>query len=150
VAWAATLAWGALIWNLGGSDFSMSRTSGVLLPWLRWWLPGAEPALLETLHFLVRKLAHAAEYGVFAGLSFIALRTSAPQPSRLPAPAALALCLALSLCDEVRQAGTGVREGSAADVALDFAGGVLALGLLWTFARKGSGKRPRASGAANG
>ena len=75
-----------------------------------------------------RKAAHMVEYGVLALLTWRAARQDL---ARLPSSAlALGLVLVIAIGDEARQAGLAVRSGSPRDVALDVAGGCLALALL--------------------
>src|SRR6266581_2485460 len=62
LGWTALIAW----FSTGG--WSADATGSLLLPLLRWLLPEAAPEQLEAMHWLVRKAAHATEYGVLAVL----------------------------------------------------------------------------------
>jgi VanZ family protein len=68
---------------------------------------------LGTWDLVLRKLAHAAEYGVLGALAFRALRS---------APAALLLASAYAVTDEVHQAFVSGRHGSPLDWLVDTAG----------------------------
>src|SRR3989304_759991 len=77
--------------GLGGGAASAEERSRVLLPLLRWLLPGAPPEQLAALHGLLRKAGHVAEYATLALLWFRAFRRGrglAPRASAwLPPPA---------------------------------------------------------------
>src|SRR5207247_6142530 len=62
------LAWTAMIAWFSTAGWSAVETASVLLPLLRWLAPSAGPEQLEAFHWLVRKTAHAAEYGTLAAL----------------------------------------------------------------------------------
>lgn len=123
VAWPfwPPLLWTALIlWASGGAG-SAERTRAQVFPLLSWLLPWAELPTLEAVHWLARKAGHAAAYGVLAALWSRALGGWRR---------ALALAVATGFVDELRQATTLAREGSAADVLLDSAGAALTLALM--------------------
>jgi len=124
----AVAAWVALILGLGSAGFSADTTSRFLRPLLAWLLPGAAPESLHALHFAARKAAHLLEYAVLALLGWRAARQHL---TRLSASAlTVGLVFAVAIVDEARQAGLAARSGSPRDVALDVAGGCLALALL--------------------
>jgi VanZ family protein len=89
-------------------------------------LPDSPQATLDRLYYGIRKGAHVAEYGLLAVLAQSAWRVRLPTvPARFGA--ALAWVVAVAAFDEGRQSFSDRRTGSLEDVALDFAGGVLAL-----------------------
>jgi VanZ family protein len=124
----AVAAWVALILGLGSEGFSAAATSRFLRPLLDWLLPHATPDTLRGMHLVLRKAAHVVEYGVLALLAWRASRRDLPR--RLAAALTLGLLLAVAIGDEARQAGLAARTGSPRDVALDVAGGCLALALM--------------------
>jgi VanZ family protein len=127
LAWALVAAWGAIIWSLGSTPFSADETSRFLGPLLRWLLPSLTPEEHARALFQIRKLAHLAEYGLFALLSFRALLMSL----RRPRVWALAICLGMSgilaSADELHQSSTDARTGTVGDVLLDLVGASVAL-----------------------
>jgi len=136
VAWAAVAGWSAFILSLSGESFSAEQTGGWLAEILRRLAPGLEDEIRAALHFAVRKGAHVVEYGILALLTLHALRAGAEgggeARERIPlraAALALAFVAAVAVADETHQARTPGRSGAPADVALDVAGGGLALGL---------------------
>lgn len=130
VDWGLVASWAAMIWVLGGGDFSASETSRIIGPLLEWLFP--EWSLDERMVWMgaIRKLAHPVEYGVFAVLVLRlrhALRPHAPLVAH--SAVALAAALLLATLDESRQGTLGSRTGSPLDVALDTLGAAIALGL---------------------
>jgi VanZ family protein len=148
---AAPLVWTALIAWFSTDTWSGEQTASVLGPWLRGLLPWAGPDLIASAHWLVRKLAHMAEYGVLAVLWVWALGGGHSRAARIWA---LALSIATAALDELHQSTTDLRGGSPVDVLIDGVGVALGLalarggiasavdaltaGLLWSAAAGGS------------
>jgi VanZ family protein len=121
---APPLGWTILIAWFSTAGWSTSETSGMVVPVLHWFWPGAAPEQLEALHWLARKAAHAVLYGVLGALWYAALATDRLS-SRWRGP--LALSVLTAAIDEMHQATTLTRTGSAADVVLDAAAAGVAL-----------------------
>jgi len=121
----APLAWTGVIAWMSGSQWSAAGTS-FLVPVLHALLPWASPDQLQAGHWLIRKLAHLTEYAILAGLwrwAMAARVSAAWRP-------ALALAAITAVLDELHQATTTTRTGSAQDVLLDCTGAAAALALL--------------------
>ncbi|MCI0355618.1 MAG: VanZ family protein [Acidobacteria bacterium] len=102
-------------------------------------------AKLRLLHGVARKAGHVVSYFFLAWLSYRSARSTL-QASRVwsgrAALHALGFSLATAVLDELRQLFTETRSGSPQDVALDMAGALLALAVLWmTSQSKGEGSR---------
>ena len=119
----------ALIWTASGEGFSASSTSRFLGPLLRWLFGEVDPATVKSLHHALRKAAHVVEYGLLALLCYRALRMTIRTTLVRHALVALILVAAVAASDEARQSRLAARTGSAADVALDLAGGLAGLAL---------------------
>jgi VanZ family protein len=128
-AWLLVLLWTAVLWWLGSEGGSLNSTSRFIGPLLRWLLPEAPQSALDQIHFLLRKGAHVGGYGVLTLLTLRALLASTRAAAPRLAVLALAWVLAVAACDEIHQASSPARTGSAWDVALDLSGGILALAL---------------------
>lgn len=139
---------GAAILGLGGDSFAADETSRFLGPALRWIFSDWTPEQHASGLFLVRKLAHLTEYGLFGALAFRALTLSfSAAPIRLAA-LGLMMVLGLAAFDEGRQSRLDSRTGSGLDILIDLAGGAAALaGLLALQRRLG---RPLFSHPENG
>ena len=115
LAWTAVIAWGSTSW------WGAATTRGHVAPLLARLLPWLSPDAIEVLHWLFRKAGHVTEYSVLALLWAWALggwRRAA------------VLSVLTAFLDELHQAMTLVREGSAADFALDSTSALAALGAL--------------------
>lgn len=129
--------WSVVILRLSGDDWAAASTFELLRPLLAWLLPDTGAHGLEALHFALRKVAHVVEYAVLGGLALWAFGRT-PRVGRLAAAGlALALVASVATLDEWHQGRSPARTGSRADVGLDLAGGLLAIGLgsLWSLRR---------------
>ena len=140
-AWGARLwrygpvvAWACFVLSASSSSFSAPNTSRVVRPLLLWLYPDISEASLDTVHLLVRKASHCAEYALLALLAARAFRTSSRDAlKRFWWLAAFALVACVSLADEYRQSFVPSRAGTIYDSLLDMAGGAAALACaaLW-------------------
>jgi VanZ family protein len=137
LAWLWVLLWAAVIWTLGGDDFSASATNSRLAEWLRWLVEDLDPLTRYRLAIGIRKSAHFIEYAVLALLTFRAALIAAGR-NRLASAAWVALFIVASLAsaDEARQAFSPVRTGSPYDVLLDIAGGAVSIAGLLVISRR--------------
>ena len=134
--WAPLLAWAGIVWQLGGDSFSATQTSRVLSPLIDWVLPGLRPEDRQFLVWLIRLSAHPTVYAVQALLTWRAIRTQWPTLARGPlAGIVLAAGCALAGADEIRQAASTVRQGSAAGFNLDLLGTLVVIAGLATAER---------------
>jgi len=127
--WLPPVLWMALITLLSSDMGSAAHTEHWLLPILRALAPWATSAQLEVLHFLARKGAHLSEYAVLAALWFRALARGRGLSPRAAAWIAFAISLGWAGLDEAHQSLVPARTASRADVAIDGAGALVALGV---------------------
>ena len=113
--WLPTIIWLIALFVLSTSLFSAANTAKVIVPILRFLLPGASAATLAVLHELIRKTAHFTNYGI---LFWILIR--GPMAGR--PYTALALCVCYAFLDEGHQILVPGRTPSLYDVALDSSG----------------------------
>jgi VanZ family protein len=97
------------------------------MPLLHTLVPWLSASALEGLHAAVRKLAHFVEYAILALLWLRAFRFRSRLDLRQASWAALAMCLACAIVDEVHQARVPGRHGTVEDVVLDTLGAAAAL-----------------------
>jgi VanZ family protein len=121
--------------SVGSTDvLAADETSRFILPFLRWLLPGAQPATLDLLHGAIRKLGHVSEFAVLAVLWYRSLALDGRTRRPKAALVAFALTLAFAGLDELHQAFVATRTGSMMDVGWDGLGalcGVVGSSLLW-------------------
>ena len=135
--WGPPIAWMAVIGGFSTDAFSASETGRLLMPILRWLLPGAMPSTLELLHAVLRKGMHVAEFGVLALLWYRALgwRGSGWQPKA--ALTALLVAAGVGVVDEGHQIFVPSRTASIMDVGWDSLGAALGLLGRWGATRLG-------------
>lgn len=122
--------WAALIFVGSTSVLSASHTSALLRVFL-WIFPQASEATLGTIHFLLRKGGHFAEYAILALLAARALRTSTRELLRTRwFWLSLLLVVVYALGDEFHQSFVPSRTASIFDSMIDTFGGLTALALL--------------------
>ncbi len=134
--WALPVLWVSLISVFSTGGFSSENTSRYFLPFLHWLLPSGTSALIEGLHFLIRKLGHWSEYFILALLVYRAFRQGQSPPWQSGwAGWTLVVVLCLSIADEVHQGFVPNRAGIWSDSALDFFGGGCAVLFLYIWHR---------------
>jgi VanZ family protein len=137
--WLPVLLWMSVIFSASGDRLSFQHSSRIVAPILRWLIPGISE---ESVHFIVvvvRKASHVTEFAI---LAVLVLRCIRRHESSLTYPwawshASLTLLIVVlyAASDEFHQLFVPSREASLRDVAIDSAGAVLALLLLWILGR---------------
>lgn len=128
-AWLPPVLWMAAIMWFSSATFSAARTGSILEPLLAGLAPWLGPSGVALLHAAVRKGAHLTTYAILAALWLRALvqgRSLRPRPA---AWIALSVSLLWAFLDEAHQATVPERTASAADVAIDGVGALVALGV---------------------
>ena len=116
----------AVILSLSGDSFRDQATASVVRPLLEALLPWASAHMIDGLHWLIRKSAHMMEYGILVTLWFTALTRNARLTRRRATWGAFVVAVTWAAVDELRQATTATRSGSASDVAIDATGAAVA------------------------
>jgi VanZ family protein len=140
-AWLLMVLWTAALWWLGSEAGSLSTTSRFIGPLLRWLLPDAPQAVLDRIHFFLRKGAHVGGYGLLGFLTWRAVLASTRGGALRTALLALTWVLLVAAADEFRQTTIPARTGSPWDVGLDAGGALLALALAVATRRAPRGRR---------
>ena len=152
--WLPPLAWMVVILSFSGDAFRDEATKSVVRPLLEALIPWASARTIEALHYLVRKSAHVMEYAILATLWFVALTRNTRFGRGRSTWIAFAIAVVWAVIDELYQARSVSRSGSAGDVGIDAAGALVAsfftrfgwrsvvryltTGLLWTAAAGGA------------
>ncbi len=132
ITWAITLAWAGNISFLSTGSYGGSVTGWLLkelLSLVHVHLP--EPTF-EIVHFLIRKLAHCTEYGIFA--LFLYYSFTFRQPERWNTRSAVSAVIVaglFSLTDEYHQSFVPGRTASIKDCGIDTFGASAAMLLLY-------------------
>jgi len=122
--WIPPIVWMAGILALSTDSGSSQHTGGFVLPALRFIWPSATLPLLETVHALIRKLAHLAEYAVLGSLWYRAFARR--WPPKVATTLALGLSIVWAFGDEAFQTLIPSRTASLLDVGIDGAGALIA------------------------
>ena len=130
--YAPLLLWIGLIFYLSSGQASMPQTSRFIRPLLEFLFPEATAETLVAYHAYIRKFAHFFVYAILALWSWRALRNSSQNfLSNYKHLISLALVLLVASIDETNQSFNAARTGSIYDVALDFAGGLTVIFLIY-------------------
>jgi VanZ family protein len=132
LTWAITLAWAGNISLLSTGSFGGSMTGWLLkelLSLVHIHVP--EPAF-EIVHFLIRKLAHCTEYGLFALLLYHSFTFRQPERwNSRSAVSAVIVAGLFSLTDEYHQSFVPGRTASIKDCGIDTFGALAGVVLLY-------------------
>jgi VanZ family protein len=140
--WVVTAAWAGTISVLSTGAYSSSVTGWLLGQILLSLHIHLNPHTFRTIHFLIRKLAHCTEYGVFGLLLYHSFEPRHPERWDIRgAFAALIIVGLFSLLDEYHQSFVPGRTASLVDCGIDTAGALLGMVLLYA-ARRLQGRQP--------
>ena len=129
--WLLALAWTALVLYASSDTFSAQNTGSILEAVVAFLFGRVERQTFDTLHFLARKGAHLAEYGILGLLWFRAWRGTREGFTWRWALLGMAIALATAVADEVHQRFVPSRTGEVRDVLLDLTGALAGQILLW-------------------
>jgi hypothetical protein len=131
--WAVTLAWAALIFHLSTQTFDPSFSRTVLAWTLQLLHLDVSAGTFGLLHASLRRLAHLAEYAIFAQLLY---GFPGEKNRKFWRPRRAIFCIliatAYSLTDEVHQLFVPGRHASLLDSGLDTIGAALAMLVPYT------------------
>ncbi len=143
--WLPPFLWMGAIFIFSTDMFSAGHTGGVLEKIIRVFLPNLSAEQFQTIHYLIRKLAH---FTVYAVLSFLLVRAfRAGSILRWHWSWALYSFFTVglyALLDEYHQSFSKQRTGSIYDSLLDLSGGAFMLLVLWLLSLrlKGQSREP--------
>ncbi len=102
-------------------------------------MPGASPATIETVHLMIRKASHVAEYAIFAALLSRAVHygTKLRGGFRFEALIVFLSAMLYAASDEFHQSFVRSRGSSVDDVLVDGCGVLLGIFVYWVMTRKG-------------
>ena len=132
IYWVPPLAWMLFIFPTNDA-LTVSSTSHIIVPLLRWLFPNADPVTIDTFHILVRKIIHFLEYAFLAFLLFRAFRGKNKDWQMRWILYAGAMTICYSSLDEFYQTLIPSRTGELSDWFIDVAGAVFALCIITAF-----------------
>jgi VanZ family protein len=134
-AWWPAVLWACLIFTFSTDAFSADNTGSILYPILHALIPHLTTAQFHTIHHIIRKSAHFAEYFIFYLVLFRGIRFPQLGWRWTWAWSAWFIAAAYSALDEVHQSFVASRTASPWDSLLDSTGALLALAFLYVFFR---------------
>ena len=138
ILWGITIAWTALLFIFSGQNGEDSAGLSELLTRFVLRIFPALPLSFDTLHILIRKMAHFTIFAVEGALLLSALMQTLR--GRIAACIALPGCAVIAALNEYHQSFAEGRHASIRDVGIDFAGAVCAMALIWWIRRRKSAK----------
>ncbi len=124
--WIPVALWTILIFWMSTATFSAKNTSLIIEPLLRFFMPDLPFEQIKSIHGLIRKIGHLAEYFILGILVFRGFRGVSPRPVILKSIFCTILVLVTyAISDEFHQTFVSSRTPSAIDVCIDTAGGIL-------------------------
>ncbi|HSY58591.1 MAG TPA: VanZ family protein [Terriglobales bacterium] len=132
-AWWPALVWAVIISSFSTGAFTSENTSRVIVPFLHWLLPQADPETLSFIHYVIRKCGHVTEYFILSLLLLRGFRAGNRKFGFHLASVVILMVAAYAALDEFHQSFVPGRTAAVSDVLLDTAGGALAQGIVGVF-----------------
>lgn len=130
--WAITLAWAGTITFLSTGAYAGSVTGWLLQDLLSSLHIHLAPPTFEIVHFLIRKLAHCTEYGMFGLFLYHSFNFRQPESwNTRRAVSAVMVAGLFSLTDEYHQSFVPGRTASIKDCGIDTLGALGGMLLLY-------------------
>jgi len=120
--WLPAIVWAMVIFWASTDMFSASRTSVIIIPFLRALFPHASSETIERLHYFIRKLGHFTEYFWLSLFLFRGMRGENGGWQLRWAIWALVIAAGYSALDEFHQSFVPSRTASPWDSLLDTTG----------------------------
>jgi VanZ family protein len=139
VYWLPPFLWMGFLFPTNDT-LTVSSTSRIIVPIIRWFLPHASQETIETLHVLVRKFTHFFEYALLAFLLFRAFHGRNKSWQWQWVLYAGIIAIGYGALDEFLQTLLPSRTGSFYDWMINSAGAVLSLSVLFLSNRKNINK----------
>jgi VanZ family protein len=130
--WLPPIVWMLFIFPTNDA-LTVSSTSHIIVPLLKWLFPYADPVTIDSFHILVRKSIHFLEYALLAFLLFRAFRGKNKDWHMRWVLYAGIITIGYSSLDEFFQTLIPSRTGLLSDWMIDTAGAVFALGIITIF-----------------
>jgi VanZ family protein len=134
--WLPMLVWMGIIFGMSSDSHSYEHSSSLFKPLLHWLFPHLSDDVIETLHHLLRKCCHLAEYAILGLLIFRALshsRTNLPPWSWPRVGGTLLIVFLYAATDEYHQSFVPMRTPLFSDVCIDTGGAAIGLLLAWIY-----------------
>ena len=119
------------LFPLTNDTLSSNSTSNFIVPIIKWFLPNASQATINTLHILFRKSVHFGEYAFLALLLFRVFRGRNKDCRLKWLLYAGIIAVSYGFLDEFLQTLIASRTGSIFDWVIDSTGALSTLGIIY-------------------
>ena len=144
--WLPLLIWFGVIFLASTDLMSAEHTSRFIVPILRWLKPDISLETLASIHFIIRKCTHLAEYAILALLLLRAIcMTNLKRLALMLYATVWIVCSLVAFTDEFHQTFVISRGPSVRDVMIDSAGAIFGLLIGAIFARRCPAKLQKTS-----
>jgi len=140
--WLPAIVWAAVISMFSTRYFTSENTATIFVPIVHWLFNSLSLQTIYTLHHIVRKSAHVAEYFIFSLLVLRGIRSDRRGLRLAWALATIAIVFAYASLDEFHQSFVPGRTAAFSDVLIDTSGGALAQAVAALLALR-AGRRKR-------
>jgi len=139
--WLPAIVWAAVISMFSTRYFTSENTATIFVPIVHWLFPSLSLQTIYTLHHIVRKSAHVAEYFIFSLLVLRGIRSDRRGLRLAWALATIAIVFAYASLDEFHQSFVPGRTAAFSDVLIDTSGGALAQAVAALIALRASRRK---------
>ncbi len=130
--WAPVALWLVAIFLFSTDTFSADKTSGIIIPILRFFFPSLSLHELRFWHNVIRKVGHITEYFILAVFTYRSFKREHPQGMQAKLRT-LVFVLVAATVDELHQRFTRFRTASPIDVGYDCVGAIFALSIITAY-----------------
>ena len=131
IYWFPVILWMGFLFPVTNDSLSMSSTSRIIVPVIRWFLPNADDQTVHLLHVLIRKFIHFWEYALLAFLLYRAFQTVNKENWKGKSLFfAGIIAVSYGFLDEFLQYFIPTRTGTITDGFINMAGVILVLTII--------------------
>ena len=128
--WFPVIGWMGFLFPVTNNSLSMSSTSRIIVPVIRWFFPNADEETVHLLHVLIRKFIHFWEYGLLAFLLYRAIQTVNKEDKTKSLFFSGIIAISYGFLDEFLQYFIPSRTGSIIDGIINMAGIIFVLTMI--------------------
>ena len=125
IKWALLLSWMIIIFLLSHQPYSGETTHSIVEK----VLPVLDKESINTINFIIRKLAHFTEYFILTHLLYSLLKEYSKDKRKIII-ISIAICLLYAITDEIHQLYIPGRTAKLKDIMIDTTGGIFYIALL--------------------
>ncbi len=125
IKWVLLISWMIIIFLLSHQPYSGESTHSIVEK----VLPVLDKESINTINFIIRKLAHFTEYFILTHLLYSLLKEYSKDKRKIII-ISIAICLLYAITDEIHQLYIPGRTAKLKDIMIDTTGGIFYIALL--------------------